>query len=866
MSLSVGARLGQYEILAPLGAGGMGEVYRARDTKLKRDVALKVLPDAFAGNPERMARFQREAEVLASLNHPNIAHVYGVEDRALVMELVEGVEPKGPMPFDEAWKIAMQVADALEYAHERGVIHRDLKPANVKVTPDGVVKLLDFGLAKAFSAEPGESQDSPRLADSPTLTMGATVAGVILGTAAYMAPEQASGKRVDKRADIWSWGVLLYELLTGERLFEGEDAAETLAAVIQKQPDLERVPAKVRRLLGECLQKDPKLRLRDIGDAKRLLVEQEAGAPSRQSWRWILAIAVGLALISAAIVLAFVVFRAQPHDEDALNLSVALPPNSIPHFVALSPDGRRLVVSLSGVSGGLYPLFLRSMDSSEYRLLPGTDGARMPFWSPDSRFIGFFADGKLKTMPASGGPPTVLCSETGTGRGGTWNKNGIILFAPDSGKLRRVKGSGGECSTVPVEDDGVIRGPEFLPDGNRFFYNTLSGVYLGALDSPKPRKILNDRSGVLYAPPASGQRLAHLLFLRQSALMAQPFDPNKWEPVGDPFAISQQVSFSASPPQLGASLASTGMLVYVTDVRVEKQLTWLDRSGKELGKVGRPGNLLGVAISPNGNTVAFDRNDRPIPNTVWFFDITRGSEGRFASVDNPRQAPVWSPDGNRIAYGDRRTLFVRDASGGGPEEILLSAGANPRAVSDWSRDGKFLIYTENDPKTQGDIWYLPDPGKPGGKPVKFAATDAIESEGQLSPDGRWLAYLSDHGEQPDIVVRPFPAGPGLWKVSVNAGGEPRWSRDGKELFYIQGIAGKVALLAVAVKQDRGSIEFGAPEKLFEFQASLLFPTSNEFSYSPHPDGKRFLVAVQEPANPAINVITNWRKLLPASAQ
>ena len=432
MILDPGVRLGPYEILALIGAGGMGEVYRARDTKLKRDVALKVLPKAFAGNADRMARFQREAEVLASLNHPNIAHIYGVEERALVMELVEGESPKGPLPTEDAWNIAIQIADALEYAHERGVIHRDLKPANVKVTPDGVVKLLDFGLAKAFSSEPGEAQAEARATDSPTLTIGATVAGVILGTAAYMAPEQAKGKRVDKRADIWSWGVVLYELFTGERMFKGEDVADTLGAVIHKQPDLERAPAKVRRLLAECLQKDPKLRLRDIGDAKRLLAQEAAPIPpSRFRLDW--ALAAALLVVSAGLgLVAWKHFREEPPQVAKLFFPL---PNEIfepgrPPSTAVSPDGRR--IAFEGVVDGKGQLWVRDLDKPAAQILVADGGSGMPFWAPDSRRLGFFADGKLKKLDVTGGPAVTIADAQAT-------TGGRDLLQRNTGGSARVK-------------------------------------------------------------------------------------------------------------------------------------------------------------------------------------------------------------------------------------------------------------------------------------------------------------------------------------------------------------------------------------------------------------------------------------------
>ena len=863
MPLSVGDKFGTYEILAPIGKGGMGEVYRARDTKLKRDAAIKVLPGEFARNPERMARFQREAEVLASLNHPNIATIYGVEGSALVMEMVEGESPKGPLSFDEAWKIASQIAGALEYAHDKGIVHRDLKPANIKITPEGVVKLLDFGLAKAFTTQSeavgGSLADSPT--NSPTLTIRPTEAGMILGTAAYMAPEQARGTPVDKRADIWAFGVVLYELLTGERLFQGEDAAETLAAVIHKQPDFSRVPAKAHRLIESCLEKDPKRRLRDIGDARRLVGDNAAVATEGPISRLGLVAwtAAGLFLLTTLGV-SFVHFREAAPDERVLRFSVPPPPNTLMGFLAISPDGRRLVAGVFS-SGSKGQLLLRSLDSQQFQLLSGTDGARSPFWSADNRFIGFFADGKLKTVPAAGGPAQTLCGETGLGSGGAWNRDGVILFASETGPLRRVGAVGGECAPVTKADQTTRDGfPEFLPDGKHFLYfhqqaddESSRGVYVAALDNPKGRKVLSDNSNALFAPAAAGERNGYLLFLREGNLMAQSFDPDALQSVGDPFLVTGQASPSLTPPGVAASLSSNGVLVYLANRSTDSQLTWFDRSGKELDKTGPRGELRGVSLSPDGNTVAVGRRNQGI----WIYDLVRGSETRFAPLGG---IAVWSPDSNRIVWSSPLSpgLFMRLASGAGSEESLLKT-ADRTPASDWSRDGRFLIYTQIDDKANADIWYLPDPGKADSKPVKFLATDALESQGQLSPDGHWIAYVSNETGKLEVYVRPFPSGSGQWKVSVNGGGEPRWNRDGKELFFLERGASET-LLAVSIQPDgHGGLKLGTPQKLFGYHGVPIVPQGNAFAYSPHPDGKRFVVAVGAgTAEPAINIVTNWQ--------
>jgi eukaryotic-like serine/threonine-protein kinase len=871
MPLAVGDKLGPYEIAAPIGAGGMGEVFRARDTRLGRDVAIKV------SNARFSERFEREARAVAALNHPNICTLYDVGPNYLVMELVEGPTlgeriKQGAIPLEESLRIARQVADALEAAHDKGIVHRDLKPGNIKIKPDGTVKVLDFGLAKV-GGTPAASVEN-----SPTLSMTATQAGVILGTAGYMSPEQARGKTVDKRADIWAFGVVLYEMLTGRHLFEGEDVGEILAAVIKEEPNLEVVPASVRRLLRLCLQKDPKQRLHDIADAWLLLEETPVGGGlvrlgggRARLLPWIAATMLGV----AALALGFVHFREKPQVAAPVRFQIPMPEkvNLGGGGFSLSPDGRLLVFTAVG-SDGTRRLFVRALDSLEARPLPGTEGAGLypPFWSPDSKFVGFSLGNKYMKVDVSGGPPQTLCELPGNLGGSAWNRDGVILIGANPGGLWQVPEAGGVPSMVtavdPARQEQFHGRPSFLPDGRHFLYirtsanPEYSGIYIGSLDI-KPqdqdrKRLLPGRLGVLYVPssdPASG----HVLFLREATLMAQPFDTRKLELTAQPVPVAEQVGNNGAITAFFWA-SDNGTLAYRGGGQVNRQFTWLDRSGNVSSRVGDPGPHGDLALSPDGTRVASFRGDQQAD--IWLYEFARGVSTRFTFAASVERYPLWSPDGSRLVFSSNRgghyDLYQKASNGTGEDELLFKSDQDKQPTS-WSRDGRFLLFNSLDPKTTSDIWVLPLEGD--RKPVPFLHTEFIEAQAAFSPDGRWVAYASLESGGPEVYVRPFsPPGAagstsvsGKWQISKAGGVNPRWRGDGKELFYSTQ-DGRVMAVEVTANP---SFQAGIPQPLFN-----VAPNASNLQVTP--DGKRFLIAAppqQTNAEVPITVLLNWPALL-----
>ncbi|MCM2257251.1 MAG: protein kinase [Vicinamibacteria bacterium] len=851
MTFAPGSALGPYEIVAPLGAGGMGEVLRARDTKLGREVAIKVLPAAFAQDAERLARFRREAQILASLNHSNIAAIYGLEESegvlALVMELVEGEDlserlKRGAVPIEDAVLIAKQIADALEEAHEKGIVHRDLKPANVKVTADGKVKVLDFGLAKAFAGDPASSA-SVDLSQSPTLaTVAGTRMGVILGTAAYMSPEQARGKTVDKRADIWAFGVVLFEMLSGQRLFAGETVSDTLAAVLRQEIDWkalpEATPWKARRLLERCLARDPKARLRDVGEVRIALegpdetvtsapvvgVEAAAGAVARARTPWMVATVVAtLMAIGALWTARKPADRPQPLRRFSVELGAeaSLFPLNRGSVIALSPDGTTLAFTARPTATDPPRLFVRRLDQLRALELPGTEGARHPFFSPDGQWIAFFTEDRLVKVATGGGAVVTLCPVT-TDRAGTWTEDGQIVFAAGNREgLSRVGPAGGAPVPFTTLDEkaGEIthRSPQVLPGGRGVIYaaHTRGTDFSGSTiwvqpANGQPRKKLLEGG---LSPHYFGS--GHLLFVREGTLFAAPFDLDRLETTGPPVPAVEQVHSDESSGGAMFAIARDGTFAHVADTGDDDQtsIAWLDNRGVVTPLGAKPAGYTGLRVSPDGSRIAVVLRS-PKDSDVWVYEWQRDTMSRLTFGKNSETAPAWTPDGGRIAFSSDQkgppNLYWKRSDGTG-EEQRLTDSPNAQYATSWHPSGKFLAFLEFTREAGVDIRILPMDGDEttawkAGTPTTFLGSPFSEWGAVFSPDGRWVAYTSNESGRSEVYIRPFPGPGGKWQVSTDGGNWPFWSVDGRQLFFRH----LNQVMAAAVRTTTSSLSVDKP--------------------------------------------------------
>jgi serine/threonine protein kinase/Tol biopolymer transport system component len=876
-SLEPGRSVGPYQIDQLLGVGGMGEVYRARDPKLGRDVAIKVLPPDLTSNPERLVRFEREARLLASLNDPHIGAIYSVEEfdgrRALVMELVEGEDlaqriARGPIPLLEALSVARQIAEALEAAHEQGIIHRDLKPANVKVRDDGVVKVLDFGVAKVLEPTSSASED---LVNSPTPAVHATRAGIIVGTAAYMSPEQARGKVADKRADVWAFGVVFCEMLTGEPLFPGETAAETLARVIGQEPDVDALPAAtpaaIRALISRCLTKDPRRRLQAIGEARiaieRTIAQSEAPAStehenpaaaytSRPVWHralpWALVAIAGLAFWGPWRTMA----PSAPLRLSAeLGVDASLP-NGPVDAVALSPDGSRLAFVAWKDARGPAQLYVRQVNQLEATALRGTEGASSPFFSPDGHWIGFFSRGVLKKISIAGGAAIAVC-DAPNGRGGDWGEDGTIVFSPDSQpgvKLRRVSSAGGmsEPLTSSIEPEHWQRWPQLLPGGTAVLY-TGDGTSGDANDAnivlqPLPsgaRKIVQ-RGAYHGRYLASG----HLVSIKNGTLIAARFDLARAEVTSDSVTAAVSVASNAGTGAAQFAVSSGGTLVYLQGQSPggAGPIHWLHPDGKTTPLRGTPANWFNLVFSPDGRQLALQINTEG-QNDIWIYDWARDTLTPATTEGGANTEPAWTPDGSRLAFASGSSdtsalnLYWKRSDGTG-DTPRLTHSENRQLARSWHPSGRFLAFEEQTSQTNWDLMVLPmHPGdgvawKPG-KPTVFLNSPAVERMPMFSPDGRWLAYNSDESGRQEVYVRPFPGPGGTWRISTDGGTFGTWSRTKPEIFY--GLDGQIMVVPYAADGD--SFRAEPPKPVSNVRYTVRGQTR---MFDLHPDGKRIALA------------------------
>ena len=863
MALTSGTKLGPYEIIAPLGAGGMGEVYRARDTRLGRDVALKILPDSFAREADRLRRFEQEARAVAALNHPNILAIHDIGQHEgspfLVSELIEGESLRaaldgGAVPQRKTIEYGVQIAHGLAAAHEKGIVHRDLKPENIFVTKDGRIKILDFGLAKLAQKAGAEP-------DEVTLTSSHTAAGLVLGTASYMAPEQVRGEAADPRTDIFAFGAVLYEMLSGVRAFRRDTAAETMTAVLKDDPPELLDPGRLvspalERIVRRCLEKNPEQRFqsaRDLSFALSALsgtetssVARAAAAPRRAPL--LPRLAVALALVAVAAATWFVARRPQPTTR--MQFALAVPDEMSISHMALSRDGSMLVFVAPEENSALPMLYVQRVGSASVMLLPGTQGASYPFWSPDGAYVGFFANGKLQKMAISGGTPQVLATAL-AGRGGSWGSKGVIIYAADAqSPLQRINADGTGMAAVTlgirIKEDQSHRWPMFLPDGDHFLFwagnfsnakdDRLSGLYASSLEGKERKLVILCHSSFSFD--------AHNLYYadEQRQLVSMVLDASAATVSGSATVVANLVGFQPSTYWSAFTVAQNGTLIYNIDVgAAQSVLTWMDRSGKELGRVGDPAVVANPTLSPDGSRVAVDISDQKANNVdVWIESTTGAGNSRFTFDPSEEVVAVWSRDGSKLAYrnagGDGPTLLLKPATGLERERKrfnLPSSSMDDLIPNSWSVDDQQILFTRQ--VTSGE--YLELIPVAGGEPNRFLTSKGSESNGQISPDGKWVAYASDESGVWEIYVTSFPGAAGKWQVSRGGGTEPRWRGDGKEVFYI---APSGMLMAVEVNGE-SIFATGTPAPLFQIHGRAPISSTDVFTYDVAKDGKRFLV-------------------------
>jgi len=880
MTLSHGTNIGRYEIRSQLGAGGMGEVYQARDPKINRDVAIKVLPAAFSSDADRLRRFEQEVQATGKLNHPNILAVYDVETHNgapyVVYELLEGETLRerlrgGAVSTRKAVDFASQIANGLSAAHGKGIVHRDLKPDNIFITNDGHVKILDFGLAKLLES----SSDTDNQTDVLTRKVN-TDPGAVMGTAGYMSPEQVRGRPVDHRTDIFSFGAVFYEMLSGKRAFHGDSAIETLNAILKEDPvDLSttnpNIAPALERVVSHCLEKSPDRRfqsatdiafalesLSDVTSHPSLVTRSDLRSESKWTRERIVWMASCAALLLGLSALAFVQFSRSTAASPLVRLTIATPENATyPARVTISPDGSR-VVFVATSSSGKRVLWLRPLDSPDAKPLEGTDDAAAPFWSPDSRFIGYFANRKLLKIDASGGQPQTLC-DSYEDRGGTWNRDGIILFGAQEG-LYRVSAQGGAptLATKLQAKEEAHRWPYFLPDGRHFIFlgdaetKEDHHVRIGSLDSQESEVLFSGISRLEYGA-------GYLLYVNQGALVAHPFDAETRKLTGEARVVARNILEVGQNHEFDFAVSETGVLAYQTG-DPNSQLTWFDRQGKKLSAVGESRNYVGAVLSPDGKTIATGLADSDgRVNDVWLVDLTRdGFITRLTFESTSELDPVWSPDGKKICFGSNRSgdghadLYIKSAGGAGDDQLLLSS-PSAKYPTHWSSDGKFILYESWAPQSKGAIWVL-SLADNQARPL-LQSTTYDQFSGQISPDGRYLAYSSNELGKSDVFVQPFAATGEKWRISLDGAGLPLWRKDGKELYYLT-FEGK--LMAVDITESP-KFQAGVPRQLL--QANIK--PSNGLCYGATPDGQRFLINtnVQNNSSTSMTIVMNWTAAL-----